>query len=61
MNQTKEIVCPNCKSDNVANNRKPRTFISILLLFFAIPYPAFKNEYYCFDCELTFKFEDIKK
>jgi transposase-like protein len=55
--QVEEPKCPQCSSDNVSKSRKPKSVVGLLLLFFGIPLPIFKDEYYCFDCRNEFKME----
>lgn len=52
---TKEIICPNCKSDNCGNTKRAKSSFGILMVLFGIPYLKYRNEFYCYDCENIFE------
>ena len=58
-NSAQNIVCPKCKSDNVAVNKKTGYVFVISLLLLGLPIPFIKKKYYCFDCENEWKIDFI--
>ena len=55
VSNSKDIVCPNCKSDNIRKSRKIRGAVGWLLFLFMIPVPLYYNDFHCFDCYIDFK------
>jgi hypothetical protein len=55
----KEIICPNCKSENVkygyAIDYKWDIFYLILSILVYTPVPLIRKKYHCFDCEYNYK------
>lgn len=56
-NESINLTCPNCESDNVGRSRKSKSLVGYLLLLIGIPIPVFKKEYHCFECYTDFKIE----
>jgi len=54
-----DIKCPNCNSDNITYGIGTKRFKKILIVLLsvlnAIPFNNIKNTYYCKDCKTEFK------
>lgn len=54
-----DIVCPYCHSENIrygyAFDFKVDILYIVLSLLFFIPFPPYRKNYYCFDCNKSFK------
>jgi hypothetical protein len=55
MSQEKDILCPECGSDNVSAPRYSARSIALSLLLLGIPIPFTGKTCHCFECGLDFK------
>ena len=55
----KELICPNCHSKNITyrlgEKRMKKIVVVLISLFLWIPFNNINRNYYCKDCETTFK------
>jgi hypothetical protein len=58
-NKAKEIVCPNCSSNNIkfglGKHKLKKIFFIFISLFAFTPFNNMNNTYYCKDCKTEFK------
>lgn len=58
-NQTDEIKCPNCNSENISFGLGVKKYKKILIVLMSIlnfmPFNNLRNTYYCTDCKTEFK------
>ncbi|PRY16502.1 putative signal transducing protein [Pontibacter ummariensis] len=49
------IVCPNCGSDNVNEEKYNKTVFSLSYLFLGFPVPFLSRKYHCYNCGYRWK------
>jgi hypothetical protein len=52
---TETVICPNCGSDHVAEERYSKTVFSFSYLLFGFPLPFINRKYKCYDCSNVWK------
>jgi len=58
MNDSPEIICPRCGSDDVSKPRLTQQAFAISVLFLGFPLPFLAKKCHCFNCGLDFKKPD---
>ncbi len=50
--------CPFCKSENIGRVKRPRFITVLLILIIYSPFPFFRRNHYCYDCEKEWKYRN---